>query len=318
MNGRLGATWFGLTFAAFLVLGGSAEPAHAQYRDAGHAAGTRPDAMQANAVGPGPRERGERVELVHLPIIGAAGLIEKGGRSIRLVGVEATALDAQCGSGADAWPCGRVARAALQRLVRRRSLECRMPENGGTAADIARCSVRGRDIGEWLVAQGWAKADGPFYADAEETARKEARGLWSPVRPGLSTNPVFGIGPALANAAVRAEIDLSDQSMTLVHRGRILGLWRVSTARRGKETPTGVWTAKWLSRHHRSRLYDNAPMPWSVFYDGDYAVHGTYQTARLGRPASNGCVRLSPEHAAILFDLVRAEGLDNTLIVIRH
>ena len=59
-------------------------------------------------------------------------------------------------------------------------------------------------------------------------------------------------------------------------------------------------------------------MPYSVFYDGDYAVHGTYQTARLGRPASAGCVRLDPEHAAVLFDLVRKEGLSNTLIVIRQ
>jgi lipoprotein-anchoring transpeptidase ErfK/SrfK len=59
-------------------------------------------------------------------------------------------------------------------------------------------------------------------------------------------------------------------------------------------------------------------MPYSVFYDGDYAVHGTYQTRRLGRPASAGCVRLDPRHAAVLFNLVAKEGLNNTLIVIRQ
>jgi lipoprotein-anchoring transpeptidase ErfK/SrfK len=116
----------------------------------------------------------------------------------------------------------------------------------------------------------------------------------------------------------RRLITAHTQSMTLVHRGRIVGQWPVSTARSGKETPTGVWTAKSLARYHRSRRYDNAPMPYSVFYDGDYAVHGTYKTARLGRPASAGCVRLDPEHAAVLFNLVRKEGLSNTLIVIRQ
>ena len=174
-----------------------------------------------------------------------------------------------------------------------------MPES---AADgFAHCSVGGRDIGEWLVAQGWARANGPDYTDAEKTAQEEKRGVWSPAPPGLALGPVFEAELALKDAVVRAEVHLSTQSMILVHRGRIVGQWPVSTARDGKETPTGVWTAKSLSRHHRSRLYDNAPMPYSVFYDGDYAVHGTYQTARLGRPASAGCVRLDPAHAAVLF-----------------
>ena len=105
--------------------------------------------------------------------------------------------------------------------------------------------------------------------------------------------------------------------MTVVHRGTVIGRWPVSTARRGKVTPTGSWSAKWLSRHHRSSRYNNAPMPYSIFYNGNYAVHGTYQTKRLGRPASSGCVRLAPAHAAKLFSLAKAEGLANTRIIVR-
>ena len=213
-----------------------------------------------------------------------------------------------------------MAQASVQRFVRRRSVECRLPAAARPSDGVAQCSVGGSDIGEWLVAQGWARADGPDYAGAEKTARQEKRGLWSPVRPGFAPGgPLLQVGPELlAAAAVLAEVDLSAQRMTLVHRGQVVGQWPVSTARDGKETPTGVWTAKWLSRDHRSKLYDNAPMPWSVFYDGDYAVHGTYQTKRLGRPASAGCVRLAPKHAAVFFNLAREEGLDNTLIVIRY
>jgi hypothetical protein len=257
------------------------------------------------------------VERIHLPAFSAAGVVEKGSNRIRLMGITATAIEAQCGSGPDAWPCGRMARAALQRFVRRRAVECRAPD-GQPADGVAYCSVGGQDIGEWLVSQGWARAEGPHYADAEKTARDEKRGLWSPVRPGLAPQPIVEVGAPVGNAVVRAEVDLSTQSMTVTHRGRIVGQWPVSTARGGKETPIGMWTAKWLSRHHRSSRYNNAPMPYSVFYDGDYAIHGTHQTDRLGRPASAGCVRLDPQHAAVLFNLVRKEGLSNTLVVIRQ
>ena len=33
-------------------------------------------------------------------------------------------------------------------------------------------------------------------------------------------------------------------------------------------------------------------------------IHGTADTARLGTPVSHGCIRLSPQDAATLFDLV--------------
>lgn len=125
------------------------------------------------------------------------------------------------------------------------------------------------------------------------------------------------VGDASA-ATLTANVSISSQTMTVMHRGKLVGKWPVSTARRGKVTPTGSWSAKWLSRNHKSSRYNNAPMPYSIFYNGNFAVHGTYQTNKLGRPASAGCVRLSPDHAAKLFSLAKAEGLDNTRIIVRH
>jgi len=119
-------------------------------------------------------------------------------------------------------------------------------------------------------------------------------------------------------ATLTATVSLSTQTMTVIHRGKVIGRWPVSTARRGKVTPTGAWTAKWLSRHHRSSRYNNAPMPYSIFYNGNFAVHGTNQVSRLGRPASAGCVRLAPQNAAILFSLAQSEGLANTKIVVQR
>ena len=121
---------------------------------------------------------------------------------------------------------------------------------------------------------------------------------------------------ALAERVV-ARVSISSQTMKVYHEGRHLFTWTVSTAKPGKVTPTGVYIgAEALSKHHRSRLYNNAPMPFAIFYDGDYAIHGTDQIKRLGAPASNGCVRLHPENAAILFQMVKAEGKDNMRVEI--
>lgn len=122
----------------------------------------------------------------------------------------------------------------------------------------------------------------------------------------------------IAAPSLVARVNLSTQTMVVTHHGKVIGRWPVSTARKGKITPTGTWTAKWLSRNHRSSRYNNAPMPYSVFYDGNYAVHGTYQTDLLGRPASAGCVRLNPRNAAEFFRLVQKDGLINTRIVVQR
>ena len=125
------------------------------------------------------------------------------------------------------------------------------------------------------------------------------------------------VQPLAASAArVVARVDLSSQTMTVSYRGLVKYRWKVSTARRGKVTPVGSWKAKWLSRHHRSSRYNNAPMPYSIFFRGGYAIHGTNYVKSLGRPASHGCVRLDTANAAKLYALVKEVGAGNTRIVV--
>ncbi len=126
-----------------------------------------------------------------------------------------------------------------------------------------------------------------------------------------------GVGSASA-ANLVANISLSSQTMTVTQNGIVKYRWKVSTARRGYVTPQGAWKAKWLSRDHRSRKYDNAPMPYAVFFNGGYAVHATFDLKRLGRPASHGCVRLHPDNAATFFSLAQRTGLSNTRIVVTN
>jgi lipoprotein-anchoring transpeptidase ErfK/SrfK len=122
--------------------------------------------------------------------------------------------------------------------------------------------------------------------------------------------------PSVQAATIIARVDKSEQTMTVYHHGEVIGRWKVSTARQGKVTPSGTWSAKSLSRYHRSSRYDNAPMPYSIFYSGHFAIHGTNHVRKLGRPASSGCIRLHPRNAAKLFGLVQSEGLRNMRVVV--
>jgi lipoprotein-anchoring transpeptidase ErfK/SrfK len=122
--------------------------------------------------------------------------------------------------------------------------------------------------------------------------------------------------PTAFAANLIANVSLSSQTMTVSQNGIVRHRWKVSTARKGYVTPKGSWSAKWLSKNHRSRKYDDAPMPYAVFFNGGYAVHATYDLKRLGRPASHGCIRLHPENAAEFFSLASQNGLSNTRIIV--
>lgn len=124
----------------------------------------------------------------------------------------------------------------------------------------------------------------------------------------------FHSGLSAQAAAVEARVDLSEQRMRVYKHGRLLYTWPVSTARRGKVTPTGSWTAKWLSKNHRSSRYRGAPMPYSVFYSGNFAVHGTNHVKKLGQPASAGCIRLHPDNARVFYNMAQQVGLKNTRV----
>ncbi|MGO9944155.1 MAG: L,D-transpeptidase [Rhodoblastus sp.] len=120
---------------------------------------------------------------------------------------------------------------------------------------------------------------------------------------------LFSILGALttARATTQIHIDLTTQTM---HVDSSSGsyTWPVSTARSGYSTPRGSYAPTGLQRMHYSKKYHMSPMPYSIFFRGGYAIHGTYATGALGRPASHGCVRLSPAHAAQLYHLVQTEG----------
>jgi lipoprotein-anchoring transpeptidase ErfK/SrfK len=127
-----------------------------------------------------------------------------------------------------------------------------------------------------------------------------------------------GIPAGASAAALVASVDLATQTMTVKKHGQVIHTWKVSTARSGYVTPAGEWRPYRMHRMWHSRKYDMSPMPFAVFYDGGYAVHGTSAISRLGTPASHGCVRLETANAATFYALVQELGPGNTRIVVSN
>ena len=119
---------------------------------------------------------------------------------------------------------------------------------------------------------------------------------------------VFFALTAVAQGKVYIHVDISSQRMHVRSDSGQSYNWAISSARSGFYTPRGAYRPTSLQVMHRSRKYHNSPMPHSIFFAGGYAIHGTYETRSLGRPASHGCIRLSPGAAARLFSMVKAQG----------
>ena len=118
-------------------------------------------------------------------------------------------------------------------------------------------------------------------------------------------------------STVLISIDKASQTMAVSLDGVPHYEWSVSTGLRGYTTPSGTYSARSMNKIWYSKQWDNAPMPHAVFFTRDgHAIHGTLEVKRLGKPASHGCVRLSPKNAATLFALVEKTGLKNTQVVL--
>jgi lipoprotein-anchoring transpeptidase ErfK/SrfK len=122
----------------------------------------------------------------------------------------------------------------------------------------------------------------------------------------------------VSGEGLQVNVDVAGQTMEVYVDGELRHRWKVSTGRDGYDTPSGTYRPQRLEKEWYSKQYDNAPMHNAVFFHNGYAIHATTETRRLGRAASHGCIRLHPEHAEELFDLVEDYGTRKTRIVIEN
>jgi hypothetical protein len=117
-----------------------------------------------------------------------------------------------------------------------------------------------------------------------------------------------------ARASLLISIDKAAQQMTVTVDGDPRYIWPVATGIARYDTPDGQFQPFRMERKHFSREWDDAPMPYSIFFTKHgHAIHGTNHPIR-GEPASHGCVRLSVAHAAQLWALVKEHKMANTRV----
>ena len=139
-----------------------------------------------------------------------------------------------------------------------------------------------------LLAPPCAIAQGAKHSDvalADVARLKPGQFIWAP--------ELAPKGPMVMLVGLKA------QQAYVYRNGVRIGASTVSTGKKGKETPTGVFTILQKNADHRSNLYNNAPMPYMqrLTWDG-IALHAGHLP---GKPASHGCIRLPMAFAKALF-----------------
>ncbi|MDR3401106.1 MAG: L,D-transpeptidase [Chthoniobacter sp.] len=86
------------------------------------------------------------------------------------------------------------------------------------------------------------------------------------------------------------EIDKTHQTLSAYEGDKLVLQTHVSTGKWDKSTPNGHFQAGDKFLMHYSKLFNNAPMPYSVEVNGNVFIHGFTSVPR--QPASHGCIRL--------------------------
>lgn len=139
-------------------------------------------------------------------------------------------------------------------------------------------------------------------ADSEPNASPSLPVTATPAPEPPPPPPTRTVGEVLGKGTV-ITISLASQKMHVFRDGV---LWRsspVSTGRRGKATPVGVFAVLQKKPFHRSNLYSNAPMPFMQRLTwGGIAIHAGHLP---GYPASHGCIRVPRNFAKELYAITK-------------
>lgn len=112
-------------------------------------------------------------------------------------------------------------------------------------------------------------------------------------------------------------INLSEQRLYLYENGINTDTFQVSTGDSGFSTPLmdrrikGKMYKKYSSKKYPGGDYKGlGNMPYAIFIRGGYAIHGTTpgNFEKLGTVAAKGCIRLHPDHAKKIFELIEKYG----------
>ncbi|MEM9192612.1 MAG: L,D-transpeptidase family protein [Myxococcota bacterium] len=117
-----------------------------------------------------------------------------------------------------------------------------------------------------------------------------------------------GLPDGVPATAKWIHVDLARQSLVAYEGETPVYATLISSGKEGHETPTGLYRIQ--SKHVSTTMDDLAAedgaysiedVPWTMYFYGNYALHGAFWHYTFGRPRSHGCVNLAPADARWLF-----------------
>jgi hypothetical protein len=117
-----------------------------------------------------------------------------------------------------------------------------------------------------------------------------------------SNNNVRTARRRCSGAGWHACYDRRNHQVTLWRNGRMWNSWLVRGGSSRHKTRTGNFTVFRREKRHRSSLY-GSPMPYSQFFSGGQALHGSRYMMDPYKGHSHGCVNMYVEDARVLWRL---------------
>lgn len=172
---------------------------------------------------------------------------------------------------------------------------------GGPSAGRAQPNLRARVVrmlASRTVVEVRATSDDDRFVDIGDGVWVAKRDL----RIAQQASPPDGVG----DDEKWFDIDLDQQVLVAYQGSRPVYATLVSTGRYDHKTPTVITRIAHKLAHttmssNRTDVYSVADVPWTMFYDRDYALHTAYWHDGFGSPRSHGCVNLAPYDARLLF-----------------
>ncbi len=105
------------------------------------------------------------------------------------------------------------------------------------------------------------------------------------------------------------EVDLSNQRLYMKEGDKTVGNFLISSGKWAL-TPKGEWRIWTKLRYTRMKggskalgtFYDLPNVPYTMYYNQGYGIHGAYWHNNFGQPMSHGCINMRPEEAGIVYN----------------
>ncbi|MHA7628256.1 L,D-transpeptidase family protein [Corallococcus sp. M7] len=149
-----------------------------------------------------------------------------------------------------------------------------------------------------LVSVRELSPDGQWVRIAEDhwVARDDLHVAWSLASPSI-----------VEPGARWLDVDLEAQTLIAYEGDRPVYATLISSGKPGTDTPEGlfrIWV-KFAEADMTGSMgkasYRVATVPWTMFFEGDFALHTAYWHDRFGEPVSHGCINLAPKDARALY-----------------